>query len=203
MPIHIFSLITLHNPELYTYLDNHTQRPQPHSKATTTLRQCRWDLQLTNQNFFRTKIRSAECTNLLWECDVLHGKQTVMVMVCLDGTEPCWYGAWGAMVLPFTGLGHGDGRSRRWGRQVKEARTAGSGAKRIKFWGVLPSCTHIRTKIRIIPPNKNNWQEKMAHVPVWNLHTIDYQHNRSTVTNWFCSCAKGSSICTILTCDSD
>jgi len=33
MPIHIFSLITLHNPELYTYLDNHTQRPQPHSDS--------------------------------------------------------------------------------------------------------------------------------------------------------------------------
>ena len=107
----------------------------------------------------------------------------------------------GGPLLPFTGLGHGDERSRKWGRQIKEVRTTGGGAKRIKFWGVLPNCTHIRTKIRIIPPNKSNWQEKMAHVPVWNLHTIDYQHNRSTVTNWFCRCAKGSNICIVLTCN--
>jgi hypothetical protein len=45
--------------------------------------------------------------------------------------------------------------------EIKEVRTAGGGADRVKFRGVLPSCTHIRTKIRISPLNEAIGKKKM------------------------------------------
>jgi len=75
---------------------------------------------------------SSLIAHLLWECDVLHSKQTVVVMVCLDGMEPCWYGARGAIpsqdsVMATRDHGGEDVRSRKQGRQEAEQRESSFG----------------------------------------------------------------------------
>ena len=113
MPIHIFSLITLHNPELYTYLDNHTQRPQPHSDSADEIYNSRIKIFVEP----KSDQQSAQTSS----GSVMYSTVSRLSWSWCASTERSHAG---------TELGGPSlHRTRSWRREITEVRTSGQGSK--------------------------------------------------------------------------
>jgi len=160
MPIHIFSLITLHNPELYTYLDNHTQRPQPHSDSADEI----YNSQIKIFVEPKSDQQSAQTSS----GSVMYSTVSRLSWSWCASTERSHAGTelGGPLFCPSqdsvmaTG-DHGgeDVRSRKQGRREAEQRES-------SFGGCCPAAHISEQKLGSFHPIKAIGKKKMAHVPV-------------------------------------